>query len=118
MNKLTIPGRLPGLNEYIKAMNSNRYVGAKMKKTNTELVAWLCKEQKLGHCTPVEIIFTWYEPNKKRDKDNVCAGGRKFILDGLVQAGVLDGDGWKGYGDFDDRFEIDKKQPRIEVELI
>jgi Holliday junction resolvase RusA-like endonuclease len=114
--KLTIKGRLPGLNEYVQAERSNRYMGSKMKKEYTELVAWECKRQKLKKCKPVEIIFTWYEANKKRDKDNI-AFAKKFILDGLVQAGVLDSDGWKGYGDFDDRFEVDKKEPRVEIEL-
>lgn len=117
MNKLIIPGRLAGLNEYISAMNKNRFVGASMKKNNTEIVYWMAKEQKLKKCHPVEIIFTWFEPNMKRDKDNI-AFAKKFILDGLVEAGVLDGDGWKGYGDFDDRFEVDKKNPRVEVELL
>lgn len=115
--KLVILGRLPGLNEYISVMNRNRFIGAKMKKENTQLVAWEAKAQKLRKCQPVEIIFTWYEPNMKRDKDNI-AFAKKFILDGLVTAGVLEGDGWKGYGDFDDRFEIDKKNPRVEVELL
>lgn len=117
MNKLIIPGKLPGLNEYIKALNTNRYSGAGMKKEFTELVYWKAKQQKIGKCKPVEIIFTWYEPNQKRDKDNV-AFAKKFILDGLVKAGVLDGDGWKGYGDFDDRFEVDRLEPRVEVELL
>lgn len=30
--KLTIPGRLPGLNELIEAERSNRYKGAQLKK--------------------------------------------------------------------------------------
>ena len=32
----------------------------------------------------VSITITWYEPNEKRDPDNVMAG-QKFILDGLVK---------------------------------
>ena len=31
--KLTIPGRLPGLNELIEAERANRYKGAQLKKT-------------------------------------------------------------------------------------
>lgn len=117
MNKLIIKGRLPGLNEYIQAERTNRYMASSMKKNLTGDVVLHAKAQKLKHCTPVEIIFTWYEKDKRRDKDNI-AFAKKFILDGLVNAGVLDGDGWTGYGDFDDRFEIDKKNPRVEVELI
>jgi hypothetical protein len=117
MNKLTIQGRLPGLNEYIQAERTHRYKASAMKKEWTSQVKMDAKVQKLKKCHPVEIIFTWFEPNMKRDKDNV-AFAKKFILDGLVDAGILEGDGWKGYGDFDDRFEIDKKNPRVEVELL
>lgn len=115
---LTVNQRFPSLNEYIADIAKSRYRGGSMKKDCTDLVYWACKEQKIKKCHPVEIIFTWYEPNKKRDKDNVSSFGRKVILDGLVKAGVLDGDGWKGYGDFSDRFEIDKKKPRVIVELL
>lgn len=117
MNKLTIQGRLPGLNEYIAEIAKSKYSGGSMKKQWTETIKALSKAQGIRRCHPVEIIFTWYEPNMKRDKDNI-AFAKKFILDGLVTAGVLEGDGWKGYGDFDDRFEIDKKNPRVEVELL
>lgn len=117
MKTLTIEGTMPGLNEYIAAIAGNRYMGGKMKREQTERVAWACKAQGFRKmATPPEIVFFWYEKNRKRDKDNV-AFAKKFILDGLVMAGVLDGDGWKGYGDFDDRFEVDSKNPRVEVLL-
>lgn len=59
--------------------------------------------------------YTWYEPNKRRDKDNISSFGRKVIQDALVQCGVLEGDGWKHVAGFSDRFEVDKTNPRIEV---
>jgi len=37
--------------------------------------------------------FIWFEPDRKRDPDNVRAGGTKLILDALVLAGVITGDG-------------------------
>jgi hypothetical protein len=36
----------------------------------------------------------YVEPNRKRDPDNIVAGGTKLLLDSLVGAGVLRGDGW------------------------
>lgn len=42
---------------------------------------------------PAVIEFVWYEPDRKRDPDGVAAGGAKLILDGLVAAGILAGDG-------------------------
>ena len=116
--KLIIKGRLPSQNEIDYANRSHWSKGAKLKKDNMQMIQWLIKEQKIKKCHPVEIIFTWYEKNHKRDKDNIASGGRKIILDSLVKSGILEGDGWKGYGDFQDRFDIDKKNPRIEVELL
>lgn len=65
---------------------------------------------------PVKIAFRWYEKNSRRDMDNI-AFAKKFILDALVKKGVLQDDGWKWVKGFTDEFFIDKKNPRIEVEL-
>jgi Holliday junction resolvase RusA-like endonuclease len=115
--KLTIPGRLPGLNEMIDAARENRYASAKMKKEYTELVAWCAKAARLPRMEKVDLVITWHEPNKRRDKDNIMAG-QKFIWDGLVEAGVLPNDGWNQIGDITHRFRVDKANPRVEVELI
>jgi Holliday junction resolvase RusA-like endonuclease len=40
---------------------------------------------------PVTIHFEWYRGNAKSDPDNVDFA-RKFILDGLVEAGILRND--------------------------
>ena len=41
--------------------------------------------------SPVTVRFTWVEGNRRRDIDNV-AFAKKFVLDGLVQAGVIGND--------------------------
>lgn len=115
--KFTIPGRLPGLNDITDAARRNRYESAKLKKEYTELVAWCAKRARLPRFDRVDLVITWYEPNQKRDKDNIMAG-QKFILDGLVEAGVLPNDGWKQIGDVTHRFRVDQTNPRIEVELL
>ena len=107
----------PGLNDMTDVARSNRYESAKMKKEYTEIVAWCAKSARLPHFDRVDLIITWYEPNMKRDKDNIMAG-QKFILDGLVQAGVLSNDGWKQIGKVTHDFKIDRQNPRVEVELI
>ncbi len=115
--KVTIPGRLPGLNDMTDAARRNRYESAKLKKEYTELVAWCAKRARLPLFERVDLIITWYEPNMKRDKDNIMAG-QKFILDGLVMVGVLANDGWKQIRDVTHRFRVDRQNPRVEVELI
>lgn len=114
--KMIIPGRLPGLNDMTDAARINRYESARMKKQYTELVAWYAKRAKIPHIDRVDVIFTWLEPNRQRDKDNIMAG-QKFIFDGLVVAGVLKNDGWRQIGDVVHRFAVDKHNPRVEVEL-
>ncbi len=60
------------------------------------------------------INFVWIEGGRRRDKDNICFA-KKFILDALVSAGVLDNDGWDGVDGFADSFGIDKGHERVEV---
>lgn len=118
--KLIIPGTLPGLNQYITALDRNRNAGSVLKKSAQSRVEWCAKTQ-LRHFRPtgpVWMKYTWYEPNKRRDKDNISSFGRKVIQDGLVKAGVLKNDGWAYIEGFSDRFRVDKKRPRVEVEIL
>lgn len=112
-----IPGKLPGLNEYIEACRANKYAGAEMKQQAEEIIRWEVKRQ-LRHkvFTAVMLKFSWYEPNRKRDKDNI-AFAKKFILDAMQAAGTLAGDGWGQVVGFRDEFNVDKLNPRVEIEI-
>ena len=114
--KLTIPGELTDLNAYINAERSNRYIGAKIKREMTDYITILAKRLKTEIRTPVRITYRWYCKNKRKDKSNI-AFAKKFIEDGLVNAGVLKNDGWNDIEGFNDRFYIDKQNPRVEVEI-
>lgn len=120
MYKFTIPGILPGLNEYINAERgrAGRYAAAAMKKQAEHIIGWAIKSQlkRVRITRPVIIRYLWVEPNRKRDKDNI-AFAKKFIQDSLVKTGVLDGDGWKHIEKFYDNFAVDPKNPRIVVEI-
>lgn len=117
--KLIIPGSLNNLNDYINAERTNRHKGAKMKLDNENIVAFAIKQCLWGVRIekPVFMEYTWYEKNKRRDLDNISSFGRKVIQDALVYSGVLKDDGWKYIVGFSDRFEVDKKNPRIEVKI-
>lgn len=116
--KLVINGRLPGLNDYIDACRRTPYKANNMKKEAEELVFWAIRAAKLGPVpTPCRMEYTWYEPNKKRDMDNISAFGRKVIQDALVKAKKLPGDGWAYISGFSDDFQVDRKNPRIEIEF-
>ncbi len=115
--KFDIPGRFPGMNEIIKAAKKGKgkyQPYAIMKEEYTNIVAWLAK--KLPKYERVKIYITWYEPNARRDPDNIT-GGQKFILDGLVRAGTIPNDSQKYIANIMHKFEVDREEPRVEVEL-
>lgn len=115
--RLIIQGELPDLNKYINAERSNKYGAASIKKKATESVAWACYEQKIPRgIGEVYLLFKWYCKNKRKDKDNV-AFAKKFILDGLQLAEVINNDGWNDVSGFEDRFWVDKDNPRVEIEI-
>lgn len=118
--KLTIWGTLPGMNDFIGENRRNYHAGAKLKKEAQFLVVTAARKclKKWKPSGPVWMSYRWYEPNRKRDKDNIAAGGRKIIQDALVEAGYLRNDGWNDIKGFSDEFFIDKKEPRVEVFII
>ena len=119
MPKLIIFGRLPGLNEYIDAERTNRYKAASLKADAERLVmAYARRDLKRWRAkSPVYMRYTWYEANRRRDKDNVSGYGRKVIQDALVKGGYLRNDGWNEIAGFSDDFRVDKSRPRIEIEI-
>lgn len=114
-----IPFPLPGLNEYIEAERSHRQKGAAMKRKWQKAVAAALRRQFRGPLQePVIMRYTWYERDRRRDKDNISAFGRKVIQDAMVRdLRVLRNDGWANIESFSDRFRVDKLHPRIEIEI-
>lgn len=78
------------------------------------MVAWLAKGK--GKFEKIDLDITWICKDKRKDKDNIAAG-IKFILDGLVVAGVIADDGWKQVNSFKHNFKVDKYNPRVEVKI-
>ncbi len=116
--KLVIPHRLPSLNEVIGANRSNKYAGAKLKKETQGLIEHHIKLQDIGEFDKIRISIDWYEPNKKRDFDNI-ASAKKFILDAMVKCNVIPNDGWKNIDPLMlDKFHVDKEEPRVEVHIL
>ena len=115
--KLVIQGTLPSLNQYIYACRNNKYAGSKMKKEIENKITLFIKTQlKTQIKGSVKLSFRWYEPNRRRDLDNI-AMSKKFILDALVKNGILENDNWQHVQGFTDEFFIDKENPRVEVEI-
>ena len=118
MVRLVIPGVLPNLNDYIAAERRHRQQGAKLKRQAEQVVMLAAQKlRRVKFTGPVVMRYTWYEPNRRRDKDNVSSFGRKVIQDALVKAGILPNDGWANIDGFSDEFAVDPKNPRVEVEI-
>lgn len=117
---LVIHGRLPGLNELISAERTHRQKGAALKKQAERIVRMYIRKQLRGYKpkTPVTLYYYFYEPNRKRDHDNVFCFASKVIQDSLVKEGIIANDGWDYVKEFYARFYVDNKFPRIEVEIV
>lgn len=121
-HRFVIKGRLPGLNEYLKAERGFRRGhswGNDMKQGCQAAVSEAIRKG-LGHArvkAPVTIHYAFYEPDRRRDLDNIAAVAHKFIQDALVSCRILENDGWRHIRGFTDVFYVDGHNPRIEVIL-
>lgn len=112
-----VPGRLAGCNDYVGMCRANARAGAKVKRENQEAVLRSIRLAGLSHMRgPVDIRFTWVEQDMRRDKDNVRFAA-KFVLDALVEAGIIDNDNWACVGSLSDEYLVNKANPRVIVEL-
>ena len=114
---ITFPGEYPSLNEYINAERRNRFIAAKIKKEATARAMEAAKETLDIVVYPLECTCIWYTKNERKDPDKV-AFAIKFLLDGLVEAGVLRNDTRKEISSITHRFVTDKNAPRVELHLV
>lgn len=107
---------MPGLNDYIKAERQHRHMAAKMKSEETLRVKLL--SARLPRFTkPVRLVITWREKDARRDPDNIIFA-KKFILDGLKEAGVIPQDSQKWIKGIAESWIIDSANPGVEVLII
>ena len=117
--RFIIQGEFPGLNEFIAANRSrhgNWSGGNEMKKRDQNRIAlqlprWHTDKR-------IYIRYSFYCPNRKKDKDNISGYFHKIFQDALVQRGCIPNDGWANIEGFSDAFYIDRKAPRIEIEIL
>ena len=106
-HELTINQKFPTLNEYIRAERSNKYCASQLKKQYTNIARTYAELSRIKIDKKIDIEFIWGITNKKSDPDNI-AFGKKFILDGFVDAGLLENDGHKQVNSLKDTFEFNK----------
>jgi len=118
-HRLVIAGKLPNLNDYIQQLNISKFRGAELKRATERDIAMFIRSQLKGVRLngPITLCYTWYEPSRKRDLDNIVAFGMKCIHDALVSCGVIANDGWENIAGFSHAFFVDSDSPRIEIIL-
>jgi hypothetical protein len=90
-----IPRRAPNMNDLIRAHGTPKSRAYQRLKKSWAQTVELCSLKcpvKFNQCA---VAFEIVEPDARRDPDNLVSGTQKLVLDGLVKAGVLAGDGWK-----------------------
>lgn len=95
------------LNPYINAERTNRYKAAKIKRDETYATYMMVKgKPKIN--TPCGLEFIWTVTSRRGDVDNI-AFSKKFIIDGMVKAGIIPDDSIKHITGLRDRFVLGKK---------
>lgn len=109
----------PTLNQYIAANNRNRYASNAMKQTHTNKVMLLAKSAKfeLVKGQRYDVACHWYKPNNRTDHDNISFG-IKFLLDGIVKAGILKDDSPKFINSIHHHFELDRTRDYISCSVM
>lgn len=120
--KITIPEKFPSLNEFIEANRTGKKKwnkGNQMKQKDQDLIsAYILQQLHRVHIDkPVFIKYKFFEPNKKRDLDNISGYFHKVFQDALVSVGVVLNDSWHYIVGFSDEFYVDNKNPRIEITI-
>lgn len=99
--RLFVRHRLPGLNELLsrnvkpKIGKSRRWSqGSQLKREWEGLVTVSIRSAGLKPMKWAKFVFTFYEPNRRRDPDNFCSSGMKLVFDALRRERILKNDGW------------------------
>ena len=116
--KCIIYGDFPGMNEFIDANRRGKgrwNAGNEMKQKSQRMIAmqlprWHAEK-------PIWIDYTFFCQNRKRDLDNVSGFFHKVFQDALVDRGIIPNDNWKYIKGFSDRFYVDRRYPRVEVDI-
>lgn len=122
-HRVVIPGTFSSMNQFIEANRTGKgkwNKGNQMKQNDQNFISvYIGNQLRKVHINgPVRLNYNFYEPNKKRDLDNISGYFHKVFQDALVSCGVLHNDSWHYITGFSDSFFVDSKNPRIEIEII
>jgi Holliday junction resolvase RusA-like endonuclease len=112
-----IQSQLPTLNDYIQKERGNWAAAASIKKKGTLAVQLEVMSQNRKPIEgTVDVELYWIVPDNRQDADNVFFA-TKYILDGMVKAGVLQEDGRKNIRHISHKIRTIKKSRFVIVKL-
>lgn len=104
--KYVITGKFPSLNQYIDVERGSRRAAATMKGENTIFVYYaMVNEPKVDLPFPLRASFVWFRPDSATDLDNLSFA-QKFILDGMVKAGIIPNDNMKVIAELNHKLKV------------
>jgi len=117
--KFMIPMKLPSLNEVNRVNRTHWSQGAKLKTEIESIIGWAIVNAQLKPVKkyPCKIGVVYYEPNKRRDIDNVYSSN-KFILDALQRQGILKNDNPNCVSQIVNTVIYGKVDHYVEVEIV
>lgn len=89
-------GESVGLNEYINAERSNRFMAAKIKREEMERIMWQLPSDKF--IGKIDLTLRAFVKDRRKDPDNVYIYFLKGLLDSMVEKGMIENDGQKNIG--------------------
>ncbi len=120
-NRLIISQKLTTLNQYIDIERGSKYGAADKKKdlTNNVMLEVLSqrKQIKLPADGLYDLKLYWITKNNATDPDNIYFS-TKFILDGIVKAKLLSGDGRKQIRNIDNKIRTIKGKQFVIVRFV
>lgn len=112
---VTIPLKLPSLNDYVNACRSHRMAGATLKKkTEARILPYLTPLPIFSG--PIFIRCHWIDQNARRDIDNVSFA-IKFLLDALQTAGKIPNDNRQYVRGLQHSFSVNKAGYAVILEI-
>lgn len=116
MYSFVILGPVKSLNDYVNQCRRNYYAANSMIQTDEQRAIIAIRSSTSDRVKkPVKITYNYFCQGKRMDKDNIAGYFHKFFQDALVKSHFLEDDKWDNIVGFEDRFTIDKKNPRVEV---
>ena len=126
--KKTFPSSF-ALNELLTAERNTKHYDYRIKKfiykpnkvkKDGEAICQKCIRNQLKGVKitkPIRCTYFIYVPNKEHDRSNVYAGVEKIFLDSLQNEKVIHSDGHNYVLDSIFYTEVDRLNPRVEVEI-